>query len=167
MKCIVCNQEIAGPLLPCPRCGFLQPAVVGDAAAAEALIAAKARKHKRELLSHHDIGLTIYHWKDDGGTVALDREERVSFGSGSALLEGVVWLEQKFARIPDAESLELELWVQSDREPVQRTPVAVRVPQGCYLLQVGARIDEDLSLKLLLKNPQGQTESQPLRLLSE
>lgn len=167
MKCIVCNKEIASPLRPCPRCGFLQPAVVGDAAGAEAFIAAKAEKHKRDLLANYDFGLTVYHFKDQDGTVVPDQEERLSFGKGDALLGEPVWLDQKFARIPEADTMELELSVQLEAEAVEKIPVTVPVPQGRHLQQVGALIGEDLSIKLLLKNPEEQTQSDGIPFLGD
>lgn len=167
MKCIVCNKEIVSPLRPCPRCGFLQPAVVGDAAGAEDFITGKAQKHKQELLGNYDFGLTVYHWKDQDGTVVLDREERLSFGKGDALLAAPVWLNQSFARIPDVDTMELELSIQLGGESAEKIPVTVAVPQGKHLQQVGACIGADLSVKLLLKNPEGQTESGAVQFLGE
>lgn len=167
MKCIVCSKELDSPLQPCPRCGFLQPAVVGDAAGAEAFIAGKAKKHKQELSSRYDIGLTIYRWKDQNGTVALQEEQRLSFGKGDALMEREVWLEQPFARIPEAAELELALSVAFGEEAPENKTVSVPVPEGKHLLQVGARLDGDFSLRLMLKNPEGQTESRAVYILRD
>lgn len=167
VRCIVCNHEMSSPVQPCSRCGFLQPAVVGDLDGAQNFINARAAKYRQELLSRYDFGVTVYYWKDNNGTVVLDREERLSFGSADALLGNPVWLEQQFARTGDETVLELELSVAAPPDGLRRLPVSIPLPSGRHLHQVGARIDEDLSLRLMLRNPEGQTESTPLWFLGE
>ena len=162
MKCIVCGKELTSPFQPCTGCGFVQPAVVGDAAGAQAFIASKAEKYKQELLEQLDFGIMIFRWKDDKGTLVLDTKERLSFGSGKDLLNRTLWLDQQFARLPDMNTMQLQLSVRRLGLDLATVSVSIPVPQGCHLQQVGLELRDNFTLQLKLKNPQEQTTSEPV-----
>ena len=162
--CKACSKEMKDALRPCPRCGFRQPAVIGDADAAQALIAKRANKHLVSFLRDYDIGVTVYYWKDQKGTVVADRQQRLSFGTGEALLGSTHYLEQKFARIPEVTTMELQLSVLKKGEVFMEKTVSIPTPPGAHLQQLGMELSASLQLRLKLKNPQGEMESQPLDL---
>lgn len=166
-QCRVCHKNLTKPAQPCPRCGFQEPAFFGDPVKAQQLIAHKADAYRSQFLSGFDFGITIYRWKDQDGTLALDRTERLSFGTGSDLTEKTRWLEQSFARIPDLQKMELELSIRRNGQKYRQIPVSVPVPGGNHLQQVGISLSGDQTLRLLMKNPQAQTQSEPISFLRD
>ena len=158
-QCRVCHKELNNPARPCPRCGFQEPAFFGDPNKANQVINQKADAFRNQYLSAFDFGLTIYYWKDQNGQLVLDRTQRLSFGIGSNLAGNVCWLDQPFARIPEVEKLDLELSILRENQNYRKLYVAVPVPQGNHLLQAGISLSRDMTVQLMLKNPQGQAQS--------
>ncbi len=158
-QCRVCHKELTTLNKPCPRCGFRELSFVGDPKAAEQKMNKMADEARAKFLSEFDFGVTIYRWKDQDGALVLDRTERLSFGSGASLLDKLCWLEQPFARIPDVKNMELELSVLRNKQNYRSMKISVPVPQGNHLQQVGITLSPDMKVKLLLKNPQAQTQS--------
>ena len=155
---------MSNDLVQCPRCGFRELAVIGDVQAAQALIAQKANKHLISFLRDYDFGITVYYWKDKGGTVTADREQRLSFGTGDLLGGTTRYLDQKFARISGVSDMKLGLSVLKSGKVFLERTVSVPVPPGAYLQQLGLELMPALKFRLKLKNPQGQTESELLDL---
>lgn len=166
-ECRVCYKELASVAQPCPRCGFVRPAVIGDPNTAEALIARKAEEHQINFLKRFDFGVMIYYWKDQDGTIVLDRKERLSFGIGSDLLNRPLWLAQPFARIPDMQEMHIELSVMDQGTEQLRLPVKLPIPAGSHLQQIGIELMPNMTIQLKLKNAAGQTESAPVLFLRE
>ena len=166
-ECRVCYKENANLMQPCSRCGFLQPAIIGDANAAEAFVERKARNHRINFLKGFDFGVTVYYWKDQDGMIALDRKERRSFGLGSDMLDNTIWMDQKFARIPDEQQMQVELSVLENGAERLAIPVAVPVPAGAHLQEIGIEVSSDMVAMLKLRNPEGQTASAPVLFLGE
>lgn len=166
-QCRVCHKELTTPARPCPRCGFQEPAFFGDQASAEQLISRKADAFRAQYLSNFDFGLTIYRWKDKDGTLVLDRTERLSFGGGSDLAGKTRWLDQLFARIPDVDAMDLELSIRRNGQKYRQIPVSVPVPGGKHLQQAGISLSPDMKVRLLLKNPQEQTQSADISFLRD
>ena len=164
MICRACSKEMKDALAQCPRCGFRQPAVIGDAQAAQALIARKANKHLVSFLRDYDFGVTVYYWKEQKGSIVADRERRLSFGTGDELVGTVRYLEQKFARLPEVSDMELRLSVLKNGKPAMERQVSISVPPGAHLQQLGLELMPSLEFRLKLKNLQGQTESEFLEL---
>ena len=163
--CKACGKEIQSAL--CLRCGFRQPAVIGDPQGAQSVMAELANRHRIGYLRQFDIGVTVYYWKEKGDQVVLDRQQRLSFGTGETLQGRTCFLEQKFARLPEVTELELQLSVLKNGEKFRELSVSLPVPPGAHLQQLGAALTPSLELLLTLKNPQGQTQSQPLTLEQE
>lgn len=164
-QCRVCHKELTNPARPCPGCGFQEPAFFGDRTSAEQLISRKADAYRTQYLSEFDFGVTIYRWKDEDGSLVLDHTERMSFGSGSALLDKTCWLEQPFARIPDTQQLQLQLAILRNGQDYRQITISVPVPRGNHLLSAGISLSRDMKVRLLLKNPQEQTQSTPVAFL--
>ena len=164
-KCRVCNKELTNLAQPCPRCGFAEPAFFGDPSKAEQLIKHKADAYRTQYLCDFDFGIVTYRWKDGNGTLVLDHTERISFGSGFELVDNTYWLEQSFARIPNVENLDVEVSILFKGMDYRKLNVSVPAPQGKHLQQVGINLQPDMTLRLVMKNPENQTESTPVAFL--
>lgn len=160
--CKACEKELTNAKGSCPRCGFRPPAVIGDPEVAQALIAKRAAKHRNEFLQRLDVGVTVYLWKEQKDSIVPEGQRRLSFGAGDTLLETPRFLEQKFSRIPDLTEMKVEISVLKDGVVFVSSTASLPVPPGPHLLELGAQLTSALELKLMLKNPRGQTQSVPL-----
>ena len=160
--CKACGRDLTGAKGSCPRCGFRPPAVIGDPEAAQALIAKRAVKHMKEFMQRLDVGVTVYLWKEQEDAVVSNGQQRLSFGTGDSLQEAPRFLERKFSRVPDLAEMEVEISLLKDGDVLTEQTVSLPVPPGSHLLELGAQLTSSLELKLILKNPQGQTQSVPL-----
>ena len=164
-ECKVCCRELPDPHHPCPRCGFRAPAVIGDEAAAEAFFDTLAAEHRNEFLKHFEFGIIIYYWKEQAGLAELDRKERLVFGSGDRLLEEPLWLEQKFARVPEETELAVELSVREAEKAPISIAVQLPVPAGDGPLEAGLLLTPQMTVSLQLRSSEGQTASAPVSFL--
>jgi len=162
-KCTACGRSYESDDV-CPVCGYSEPAFIGDENAAAVYIKREAAKHRLAFLKSLDLGVTAYFWKDDNGVIAEDRQERLSLGSGESLWKNTVWAKQSFARIPDLAEMTVELSVLKDGKALSKQSIRLPVPAGQHLLQLGMELGEGLTVQLKLKNPLGQTQSQPVAL---
>lgn len=162
ITCKACTKELTDPKGRCPRCGFRPPAVIGDPEVAQALIAKRADKHIKSFLQQLDVGVMVHLWQEQEDAVVPNGQQRISFGTGDTLLNQPRFLEQKFSRVPDLTEFAVEVSVQKNGEPQPCKKASLPVPSGAFLLELGAELTPGLELKLILKNPQGQTESVPL-----
>lgn len=162
MKCHVCNKEFDGN--ECPRCKFPKVLIVGDYATGIAKIQPEIDAYKESFNKGIEIGIVIYHWKDEDGTVVLDREEKLSFGRGDELLGKTVWLKQKFARIPDEKKLQLRVYVKTPDDEREET-VSINNLFEAELQELGICTDADYNFSLLLRNETGtpvSSEAKPI-----
>ncbi len=164
MRCMACYENIPEGTETCPNCGFVHYQVIGDTEEALSALKLMAGRHRAMFLRRFDLGITVYTWKDRGGTIVQDTVRRVSFGTADALMEGPVWLEQRFARVED-EVLTVELSIEKDGK-TRTVPVRLPAPREARLQQLGIGLDEELKLQLMLKNEQSQTVSQPVAFLT-
>jgi hypothetical protein len=82
----------------------------------------------------------------------------------SELSKGIKWLEQRFARIPDTKQLPVRLAIVCGGE-TRILSVSVPNLQASELQQIGAVVDENCNLKLLLRSTtQSPTQSDPVAL---
>lgn len=160
--CKACGKDLTGAKSNCPRCGFRPPAVIGDPEVAQALIAKRVAKHRDEFLHRLDVGVTVHLWREQEDTVVTAGQQRLSFGIGNTLLDAPCFLKQKFSRIPDLPEMAVEVSVRKDGTDFMSRTVSLPVPPGSHLLELGAQLSSALELKLILKNPRGQTQSVPL-----
>lgn len=152
MKCFVCNNEFDGNV--CPRCKFPKVFIPGDYEAGLEKMKPEIDAYREEFLDGIEVGIITYFWKDEGGNIVLDREERASFGKGKDLRGSTLWLEQLFARIPDEETLNIRVYIKAGDSESEKT---VRLPNlfEAELQRIGIYTDEDFRFKLLLKNDTG------------
>lgn len=163
MRCMACYKEFPEGAEVCPRCNFTVYDTIGD----DAMPALKtlAAKHREQFLKKIDLGVMIYTWKDQNGTIVLDQKKRLSFGSIDTLAGKTVWLSQKFARIPDTGSMTVDLSIEKQGTPARILPVAISLPQEQQLQQLGVAISDELMLTLMLKNDTTTKVSRPVDFL--
>ena len=163
MSCLVCHKPLGGSHT-CPRCGFTPAPGIGNPVMVRKMLEEDAAVHRSTYLSQFDFGITCYRWKDQNGTYAVDSTERMSFGTGEKLYDSIVWLDQEFARLPEEETLTIDVNVRkqgaSERTVSCQIP-ALKEPQLQRLgLSLALREDgsgRELCLMLSLKN--GKSES--------
>lgn len=157
-KCLVCGKEYEGP--QCPRCDF--PAVVLMKITPE--VTKSIANYREMFFQNIQIGIISYSWKDKDGYLVLDQEHQRVLGSCRDLLNGTIWLNQQFARIPDVDDLELRIFVNIKGEVSEKN---VKIPniKSPYLQEIGVSMDENMQVVVHLKNENGETsESQPMEL---
>ena len=156
MKCLVCDKDFSGSA--CPRCGY--PVVESpDVDALLVSLRPQIEAYRKEFEEGIRIELVIFRWKEADGNVVLDRKELMPFGRYPALVGRVTWLQQQFARIPDAPKLELQLQVTSS-ETTREFTVPVQNLLDPALQNVGIEARGDYAFRLMLKNDTGKiTES--------
>lgn len=163
MRCIACYKEFPEGADVCPRCNFTNYDTIGDDAMPA--LKALAAKHREQFLKKYDLGVMIYTWKDQDGTIVLDQKQRLSFGTVDRLVGKTTWLSQKFARIPDTGSMTVDLSIQKQDTIGRILPVAISLPQEKQLQQLGVSVSDDLTLTLMLKNDTTTKSSKPVDFL--
>lgn len=171
MNCLVCGKPLTNNQSDCPHCGYHYLDYMGGdwAQALEAQRPDAEYYRNSTFLPRFDLGITCYHWKDEGGTIALASTERLSFGTAAAALNKTVWLSQEFARLPDEEKLTVEVTVREQgaaERTLRFTLPALGEPE---LQKLGLELDQKLNLKLKLKTASGKHEvvSNAISLLAE
>lgn len=165
MECMVCGRLLQEREETCSRCGFRHRRSLTDPETTRHLMQPLVDSHLANLLQAFDLGVTTYHWKDQDGAIVRDFTRRLSFGTTSALMDNTVWLDQPFARLPDAQEITVELSIiRNGTEPVS-VPVQLPALREAQLQYVGLRLDRKLMLSLFMKNEDSQVSSAPIDLL--
>lgn len=161
MKCVACGKDHwEGD--ECPRCHFPVYEILGDDLdQSVAQIQAFAKEFQKEYLNDLQLGVVTYQWKDQNGLVKEASHAPVYFAAGSILASGEFWYPQKLARIPDQEYLPVTLAFKKGSTEWQ-VPTQVPNLKQAELQQVGFRLEDELQVRLLLKNDSAQTESEPV-----
>lgn len=156
MKCVVCGKEYFDKV--CPICHFPVIKFPGDPIEGMRAMKPKIDAYREHFLSYVNVGIVTYTWKDEDGAIVLDKENELIFGTGTQLYKGVCWISQKFARIPDVKDLDVQLVVYNNGN---RSVWKVSIPNlfETEFQEIGAALDEDLNIQLILKNDSGQTKS--------
>lgn len=168
MRCLCCHKpNLSIEQGNCPRCGFILFNTVGYSEDKKAVIDSLVDEHCQNFLKTYDVGITAYYWKDQDGTIVLDHSSRISLGSAASMFKKTVWLDQDFARMPDGEDLNLELSLQHGTE-APRT-ISVRIPElkEKELQRLGIELNQDLQLKVTVKNQSSSSSSEPVALLAD
>lgn len=155
-KCVVCSAGVRNGV--CPVCGFAVVHFPGSFEEGMKLIKPEVVATRMEFLSKVKVFLPIYFWKDQNGVIALDREEKVSLGSGTELYGKRVWLPQRFARLPNRSALSVTLSVTVEQKEYQKT-ISVPNRMESELQELGMEMVEAMQVKLLLRNQTGCSES--------
>lgn len=149
MKCLVCSKIYEGG--ECPRCRFPDVQIPGDREEAIEKLKPAINAYRTTFLESIRVDIVAYHWKDRNGSVVLDHQDRIPLGTGNELLQGERWLSTKFARVPDQEQLPVTICVTT-AEGTQEKCVYVPNLQRAELQQIGAKMDPDCNIQLLLRN---------------
>lgn len=156
MKCDACGATVESGATACPICGF--PVVVFPGDREEGLQRLKPQIDRclEELLKKLSVGAVSYRWADRNGVLEQTAEEKREIGGGTELTKGTVWLQEDFARKPEAEEIEIRSYVRLRGVDTERT---LRVPNllEARLQQIGAeiRIGDGLQYRLALRNGEG------------
>ena len=156
--CLVCGETHSAPNA-CPVCKFPIVHMPKYDDAAKENLRPTILSYRKQLLSNIDIAIVAYSWKDDNGYIALDKKTVVPIGKASEIAgESSKWVNQKFARIADEEKLDVTVQVSiygNRREKQYSLPNLTEA----QLQEVGASIDSELNLRMLLKNDTKQVSS--------
>lgn len=164
MKCVVCGKNFSGE--SCPACQFPVVHFPGNPEEGMAAVKPQIEAYRAVFLSFVSVGVMTYTWKDQDGKLALQEKKELSFGGGNELYKNVRWLSQKFARVPEVESLKVDVVVHN-KENVTRRVMQVPNLLDAQLQEVGIGINEDMSLQLYLRNENGVTKSEAESLFAD
>lgn len=162
VTCLVCGKKYETG--DCPRCQFPDVQIPGSREKAIQNLKPAIDSYRANFLSTVRMEILSYRWKDENGVLVMDREERIPLGTVSELSQGIKWLDQRFARIPDTKQLPVRLAIVCGGE-TRILSVSVPNLQASELQQIGAVVDENCNLKLLLRSTtQSPTQSDPVAL---
>lgn len=165
MKCLICEKYYNAA--ECPRCHFPDIQLVGDRDTALAAMMPTINQYRANFLRSVRVSLAMYWWKDAGGKVVLDRQEKRFIATADQLLEKEVWLDERFARIADQASVtvSVEITLGDENRTLQISVPNLQKPK---LQQLGAGVDSNYRLYLLLRNEMEEpTRSEPVALFCE
>ena len=120
--------------------------------------------YRKSFLQKVEVGVKIYHWKDENGTLAVDHEEKRAFGSGNDIYGKTVWLDQKFARIPEEKKLPVRVYIRCDGDEREEEMPLPNL-QEAQLQEIGISMDQQLDFCMMLRNESGTpvySEKRPL-----
>ena len=160
MNCLVCGKPMASNTNDCPHCNFHYLSYTSGSLE-EALEVQKPRAdyyRSNTYLPRIDLGITCYHWKDENGTIALASTERLSFGTAASLENKTVWLNQDFARLPDEETLTVDVSVKEQGAAERTLRFTLPALKDAELQRLGLQLDSNLKLTLKLKTASGKRE---------
>ena len=150
VTCLVCGKNYeAGD---CPRCRFPDVQIPGmDRDKAIVHLKPVIDVSRAAFLENIRVEVISYRWKDQDGTIVLDRKDALTLGTGTDLTRGEVWLRGKFARIADEASVPVKLRITAGEEVLEKT---VRLPNlnKPELQQLGAKMDKNFRITLLMRN---------------
>ena len=149
----------------CPVCKFPDIAFPGDPEEGLRRMKPQIDAYREVFLSELKIGVVSYTWKDQDGSLVLDKTRVMPFGTARELREGPVWLSQSFARLPDAGQLNVQLAVELDGE-TRKLPVTLPNLLEPELQQIGAELDSEFCVRVLLRNRSGSSASDRIPLFA-
>ena len=149
MKCLVCKKEFTGS--KCPRCAF--PVVEStDVDYLMASMSEQVRSYRNEFRAAMKLSLPIYRWKAEGSRIVAGEREQLNLGSYQQLCSHVTWLPQKFARIPDTETIKVEVMFTSGNHAEIVEAVLPNL-NDASLQSIGIETDDDeMRFRLYLRN---------------
>ena len=155
MNCLVCKKVFQGS--KCPRCGF--PVV--ESTDVDVLIESMQKQiesYRRSFLSDLAFSLRIYHWNADDERIVPNGSELMPVGSFLELCGNKKTLTQKFARIPNADTVEFEGVITSGERTgtILASGPNLKEPS---LENVSIETDEDMRFRVCLENDFGNMSS--------
>lgn len=149
MKCLVCGKDYEAA--ECPLCRFPNVQIMGDREQVITSLKPTIDAYRTRFLQTVQVQILVYRWKEEKGKVVQDRVDTVTIGSGDVLMQEETWIPEKFARIADEKEIAVTVRITVGEEGRELT-VAVPNLHKPELQQLGASIDADLHLRLLLRN---------------
>lgn len=156
MKCIVCGNNYSDEA--CPVCKFPVIQFPGDPEEGLRAMKPKIDAYRENFMAEVKVGIMTFKWKDGAESIVSDGEEEMLLGTGAQLLLGERFLPQSFARIPDVKTVDVKVLVHCNGT-IETHVVSVPNLFEKELQEIGAVVDEDMTLRVLLKNGTEQTES--------
>lgn len=160
VTCLVCGKKYETG--DCPRCKFPDVQIPGmEREKAVVHLKPVIEASRKAFLENIRVEVISYRWKNQDGTIVLDRKDCLALGTGTALAQGEVWLPGKFARIADEASVPVKLRVTAGDEVIEKN---IRVPNlhKPELQQLGAKMDQNFNITLFLRNDsQNRVQSDP------
>lgn len=160
-KCRCCFLQLTDNTDNCPRCGLTDFKIIGTNPDQEKALEPFIQTHRMGFLKKYTLGVTCYHWKDQNGTIVLDTTETLSFGTAADLLNNTIWLDQEFARMPEDQQIAIDLTVSETGASDRTVQVSITPPTEPQLQLLGAQLDSELQLRLLVKNADTIRTSDP------
>lgn len=162
MKCFVCGHEHSAQ--ECPRCAFPAIEIIGGpSSAAQKQLEILAQAHREEYLDAVALSVEVYYWQDQDGVLVEKSRQHLPIAQGRELLKGEQWLGQSFARIPEEKNLQVGLLIRRSGSETLHRVTLPNLPQP-ELQQLGIRLEDGLTVRLLLRNAQQQSQSEPISL---
>lgn len=149
MKCLVCGKDYESA--ECPRCRFPNILIIGDREKELEKMMPTINQYRNNFAETVKLSLVTYHWKDQNGHLELDRKELIPIGTAGELIQSEKWLENKFARIADRGEITVTVCVAMGDDEQDFT-IAVPNLKKAELQQLGARVDNNFNLNLMLRN---------------
>ncbi len=168
MKCFVFGNTFNKN--KCPICGFPVIVVPGAGKIEDALNEniELVMGYRKALLSKLKVSCLAYYSRDNKGKMELDHCEKIVIGSGTQLYGETVWSNQKFARIPDPDSIDVEFSVEyksaSGMDEEKKLKVSIPNLKDHELQNIGVSLSKAIELTAYLKNTHQQANSTPISL---
>lgn len=151
MKCYVCGTEIGRTEDRCRCCGEYVVDIIGDDAGTEKVLREKGEKRRNKLLSQYKIDVAAYKWAD-----GKSEKVKLPIDSAENLFHREKWLDDRFARVPEVEVMDMGLIITKNGEEKEAT-VKMESFQSPTFLHIGAVVEDGFRVKLILKNDSGET----------
>ena len=149
MKCLVCGMVYEAA--ECPRCRFPYIQMVGDQESVFASLKPTIEAYRKSFFEKIKVELVAYRWKAVNDQIVLDHEEKMPLGTIAELQNGEVWLKDKFARIADVQRITVTVCI-TEGDSSRNIQVEIPNLHNAELQQLGARLDEECNLRLMLRN---------------
>ena len=146
MKCVVCGKEHS--LNACPVCAFPKIEVPNGGSVEKVLEMNKTaiQQHRNVFLDSMTVKLMVYHWEEESaGELVLACRENIPIGTGKQLYENTLWLDKKFARVPNSEKIKLRVLISAANTEDQEIEIELPNLNEPELQELGASVSQKLS----------------------
>lgn len=162
MKCCVCGCEYDEHAVgACPRCGFPPILLTDDSPETRAALRQTVEEYRKQLLGEFSVYVTAYIYEKTSGSLDEKGEQRILVADSGRLLPGAeIWSDLVF-------EISEELLLQGEIEQNgEKKPFSLRMepPARSGQWRLGARMDEELRIALLVGGSEGVSVSEPVAL---
>lgn len=163
MKCYCCHTDFDDRLSKCPCCGFPVFFLPDGTQISEAELESEVSAYRKERAGTVEISIARYFWKENWGRMVLDRKQYTKIADGSQLMrEGVVWLDQVFARTVSTPSVFIEYKLGPT---AAEQKIAIDIPRDVSFWRLGVALDENMTFRFLLGSQVETKQSEPIALI--